>query len=63
MLPPMLAAAGSCNTVKPVELWHSGKFYVRQANLIRHDGLLWGANGGAETFHAADLETGNVVWQ
>ena len=53
----------SGNSVGPRELWHNPKFYVRHANLIHHRGLLWGANGGAETFHAADLKTGQIVWQ
>ena len=31
--------------------------------MILHDGVIWGANGGAETFHGADLKTGKIVWQ
>jgi len=53
----------SGNSVKPSELWHSRNFYVRQCNLVEHDGLVWGANGGIESFHGADLKTGKIVWQ
>ena len=53
----------SGNSVKPGELWHSRNFYVRQCNLVEHDGLVWGANGGIESFHGADLKTGKIVWQ
>ena len=53
----------SRNSVTPGELWHSSNFYLRHANLILHEGLLWGANGGAQSFHGADLRTGTIVWQ
>lgn len=51
------------HSVKPSELWRSQSFYVRQANLIEYGGLLWGANGGAQTYHAANVKTGQIVWQ
>lgn len=51
------------NRVRTSELWHSSRFYVRQCNLVHVDGVLYGANGGAATYHAADLKTGEILWQ
>ena len=45
------------------DLWHSQKFYVRQTDLLHVGGVLYGANGGAATFHAADLLSGAMLWQ
>ena len=45
------------------DLWHSRQFYVRQTDLIHVGGVLYGANGGAATFHAADLHSGAMLWQ
>ena len=51
------------NRVSVEDLWHSRKFYVRQPDLLHVGGVLYGANGGAATFHAADLATGSMLWQ
>jgi len=45
------------------DMWQSRQFYVRQTDLLHVDGVLYGANGGAATFHAADLASGAMLWQ